>query len=102
MKSHICRRCGQDKLINEKNWHRRTASKSGFDLTKCKACAIIYFQSRRDGTWQRRTVIPKPRKVNKLEMACIQDNARRAREPLTSIYEAITPPMKAKRTARGS
>ena len=102
MEKHNCRRCGQDRLINEKNWYRQTASKSGFDLTKCKACAIKYYQSRRDGTWQRRTIVPKPRKVNKMEIACIRDEARRAFEPLTSIYEAITPPMKAKRTARGS
>ena len=91
MESHRCRRCGETKLVNEDNWYRQRASKTGYDLTKCKVCGSIYQRSRRAGTWQRRAPKSKPRKrpATSFELSCIKYKVKLASEPTISILQDI-------------
>ena len=102
METHKCPRCCLPKLIIEANWHRKTKSKTGFDLAMCKMCRNKYAQARRDGTWQKRAPRPKVRKPSGFEIACIREKVRYASEPTISIYEEIASPRMADLPVRGS
>lgn len=55
MNQVVCKKCGVNKELNELNWKPNRSTKSGWQLTQCRACFNEYYRQRsKDNPEQRR------------------------------------------------
>ncbi|MCJ7828434.1 MAG: hypothetical protein MUP81_01680 [Dehalococcoidia bacterium] len=88
--THFCPKCGEQKPVTEKFFYRTGKGKTGFNLSICKVCQSNYYKF-----WYSKKATEKievenpPEDFDEFCREALNDQTKRATEPIISIYQEI-------------